>query len=385
MIYIHIPFCRSFCTYCGFYSELLCRKRQEDTVFSLFREALCNEAGVRSAGLQDGPDTLYIGGGTPSVLPPDVLASVAACLPAGGGKHGFREFTVEVNPEDIVSGGEGYVEALLAAGVNRISMGVQSFDDGILKWMNRRHSSVDAVRACGILRKACVRNISIDLIFGIPGMDGSRWMATLDRISELPGGCPEHISAYQLSVEPGSALEKLISRGRCPEVSDEECFRQYETLCRVLGEAGYRHYEVSNFALPGYEAVHNSAYWSGQPYLGLGPGAHSFCIVDGRHTRSWTRPSLEDYLSAWRLPDAESGLSVMEKEVLTPEQVDMERIMLALRTDTGLPEDELVRISSPGAAERQAASGNLVRLPDGNVRIPEDRFFVSDAIIASLV
>ena len=137
MIYIHIPFCRSFCTYCGFYSELLCRKRQEDTVFSLFREALCNEAGVRSAGLQDGPDTLYIGGGTPSVLPPDVLASVAACLPAGGGKHGFREFTVEVNPEDIVSGGEGYAEALLAAGVNRISMGVQSFVDGILKWMNQ--------------------------------------------------------------------------------------------------------------------------------------------------------------------------------------------------------------------------------------------------------
>lgn len=385
MIYIHIPFCRTFCTYCGFYSELLCRGTREDKVLQPFCKALENEFAARKSELQDGPDTLYIGGGTPSVLPFSVLQTLASLFMDEGRPHRFREFTVEVNPEDIVSGGQDYAEGLLSLGVNRISMGVQSYDDGILRWMNRRHTAGGAVEAYRILRRAGVENISLDLIFGVPGMGHGLWKETLGRILDLPGGMPEHISAYQFSVEPGSALEKMMARGRCREVGDEECRLQYMTLCEVLGNAGYRHYEVSNFALPGYEAVHNSAYWSGEPYLGLGPGAHSFRIDGDRRTRSWNRPSVEAYLSAWLSCRDDAEADIMETEELTREQAALERIMLSLRTDTGLPEPELLRLAMPGQVRKHLSAGTLTRLPDGNVRIPESGFFISDSIIADIV
>ena len=384
MIYIHIPFCRTFCTYCGFYSEQLCRNRELPESYA---EALGREYALRKHGLPDGPDTLYIGGGTPSVLPLSVLGSIVQSVSCrGDGLHEYREFTVEVNPDDIVAGGQEYVGALLSLGVNRISMGVQSFDDGILGWMNRRHDAAEAVEAFSILRCSGVRNISLDLIFGIGLMTDALWQDTLDRVLGLPGGPPEHISAYQLSVDQGSALEKLVRTGRYREPDDEFCCRQYDMLCSALRGAGYRHYEVSNFALPGHEAVHNSAYWSGSPYLGLGPGAHSYTVTDGRHVRSWNRPSVRDYVraySAGRNREADTG--IRGKEVLTEDQVKMERIMLSLRTDTGIPEAVLRQDGSPGGTDRMIAEGNLVRLPGGFVRIPEDKFFISDSIIAEIV
>ena len=351
-----------------------------------FAKALAVELSARKEEMQDRPDTLYIGGGTPSVLPLSVLSDIVTAIrDVHGAANAFREFTVEVNPEDIVSGGPEYVEALLSMGVNRISMGVQSFDDGILKWMNRRHDSSGAVMAYWILRDAGMRNISLDLIFGLPLMDDGLWNKTLDRILSLDGGLPEHISAYQLSVEEGSALEKLIGSGRCHEAADEDCSRQYDILCARLSEAGYHHYEVSNFALPGYEAVHNSAYWSGEPYLGLGPGAHSFRIDGDRRTRSWNRPSVEAYLSAWLSCRDDAETDIMETEELTQEQAALERIMLSLRTDTGLPEPELLRLAMPGQVRKHLSAGTLTRLPDGNVRIPESGFFISDSIIADIV
>ena len=215
MIYVHIPFCRSFCTYCDFYSEVASRcSADEQQKFGQFARALCREAALRADEIEDN-NTLYIGGGTPSVLPLYVFSDLLKVLAEHGHGGPFREFTVEVNPEDIVQKGEEYVHGLLELGVNRISMGVQSFDDGILRWMNRRHDSATAREAYRILEDAGVQNISIDLIFGLSQLSDDQWNETLDKALAISskGVLPQHISAYQLSVEPGSALAQLVDSG----------------------------------------------------------------------------------------------------------------------------------------------------------------------------
>ena len=386
MIYVHVPFCRSFCTYCGFYSEVApkCRKAedilQQGALMEGYAAALEAEIRTRRDDIDrvfasSDVNTLYIGGGTPSVLPLSVFERLLSAL----GRSGFSEFTVEVNPEDIVEHGPSYVEGLLKLGVNRISMGVQSFDDSTLKWMNRRHSSDQARQAYGILESAGVRNISIDLIFGLPSLTDEQWRKTLDQALHISpdGVLPKHISAYQLSVEEGSMLEKLIARGVCAEALEEECSRQYDILCDVLRSAGYNHYEISNFALPGYEARHNSAYWRHVPYVGLGPGAHSFT---GK-ARQWNIDSLASYVEAGRQGDFSE---VQGGEILRVEQMAIERVMLGLRTSDGVPEDILRENCSGKALEESLSNGNLIR-NEGVVRIPEDRFFISDSIISSII
>ena len=436
MIYVHIPFCRSFCTYCDFYSEVAakCRRaedrsRQEE-LFAQFSDALGREISQRKAEITDSFNTLYIGGGTPSVLPLSVYASLIENLAHEGIRAPFEEFTFEVNPEDIVEKGETYVTGLMNLGVNRFSMGVQSFDDGILKWMNRRHDAETAVKAYRILEDAGADNISIDLIFGLPQLSDSMWEDTLNKALEISGKgeLPRHISSYQLSVEPGSALARLVNRGVWSEASDELCTRQYQTLCEVLGEAGYHHYEISNFAQPGFEAKHNSAYWAHVPYVGLGPGAHSLLIPQ---SPSVTAPGGIGDLSAFpyshsRIPSpvaasddallipqsplvaASEGIgaisvrrkwnsqdlnayiadpqSVQEYETLDEQQLVLEKIMLALRTSAGISENFLKLHVDRSAMEQALKSGDLIpaNIP-GNLRIPESRFFISDNIVAALV
>ena len=379
MVYVHIPFCRSFCTYCGFYSEVAPKCRE--TQFEEFASALVKEIETRHQDIQGvfasgDVNTLYIGGGTPSVLPLTVFEKLLAAL----GRSKFDEFTVEVNPEDIVEKGQDYVEGLLDLGINRVSMGVQSFDDRLLKWMNRRHTSLQAVQAYRILESAGVDNISIDLIFGLPQLTDELWDDTLEKALAISsrGNLPKHISAYQLSVEEGSMLEKMISKGMCAEAPEEECRRQYEKLCRVLQQAGYEHYEISNFAMPGYQAKHNSAYWKHVPYVGLGPGAHSF--LDGK--RLWNADDLSAYLKA----GSNGGFSeIRGSETLDQEQKKIEKMMLGLRTAAGV-EEEFLRDSCTGAVLAEAlANGNLEALGNGMVRIPEDRFFISDNIISSII
>ena len=381
MIYVHIPFCRSFCTYCDFYSELAarCRRAQDELrqeeLFGSYSQALSHEIALRAGEMSDGINTLYIGGGTPSVLPLDVYKRLIHDLGAVGIKAPFEEFTFEVNPEDIVEKGEYYVEGLLELGVTRISMGVQSFDDAILKWMNRRHDSATAVRAYNILESAGVENISIDLIFGLPQLNESMWEETLKRALDISSKAvlPKHISSYQLSVEPGSALAKLMERNRWSEASDEQCTRQYDILCDTLSEAGYHHYEISNFAQEGYEARHNSAYWEHVPYVGLGPGAHSF----SNRSRQWNNPDLQAYIS--------DPLSVQEHEDLNEEQLVLEKIMLALRTSAGISEKYLREHADNEALDLALRCGDLVPSHSGKLRIPEKRFFVSDNIISKLI
>lgn len=327
-------------------------------------------------------NTLYIGGGTPSVLPLDVLRRIVDALLSSrslrrgentvGAQSPFEEFTVEVNPEDIVEKGGEYVRGLLETGVDRVSMGIQSFDDGILRWMNRRHSAAGAVEAFRILRRCGVRNISVDLIFGLSQLADDVWKDTIERALEL---APEHISAYQLSIEEGSALAKLVADGRYIEASDEQCRHQYDVLCQTLRQAGYHHYEISNFAKPGFEAVHNSAYWSRVPYIGLGPGAHSLT----GDIRSWNSQELPH-----RSPDGSLATYSRTSETLSPEDIRVERIMLSLRTDKGLEAAELYSLTDRAVINSLLSEGALEK-QGGSIRIPESRLFTSDEIIRELI
>lgn len=437
MIYVHIPFCKSFCTYCGFYSET-------SACYDRYVEALLGEIDSRKSEFDATMDvnTLYIGGGTPSVMPLPLLCRVVEALKDESGSRNFDEFTVELNPEDVIQRGEAYAEALLGMGVTRASMGVQSFDDAVLRWMNRRHDAETAVRAYRILEKSGFRNISIDLIFGLPelgpdsqtrhsdsflghsdsqpkhsdslsgrfsghrGKDGyvplldeRLWRETILRALDISasGMLPSHISAYQLSVEPDSALDGMIADGRCRETSEESCARQYEILCEELSAAGYHHYEISNFALPGMEARHNSAYWRHVPYVGLGPGAHTLSILpDGHRCRSWNSPDLKLYLETFApLGQRDTGCS--GQETLSPVQLGIENVMLGLRTSLGCPLPELVSACDRARLDSAISSGRLVPVPgsselsgleDGAAqyyRIPEKYFFISDGIISELL
>jgi len=388
-----------------------------------YRDALLKEIEARREELvshnENSPRTLYIGGGTPSVLPLSVLSSIldklydtvlccgaavdvrepvathglvngrsrpawqtaGGCLQGAGAQLGgmsgakatrcqrqsatnpdWEEFTVEVNPDDVVKGGLEYARGLRELGVTRVSMGVQSFDDSVLRWMNRRHSAGDARAAFGILREAGFDNISIDLIFGY---ESESWR---ESVAEAIALHPEHISAYQLSIEPDSALEKMVEDGRFTVADEELCRGQYDLLCSMLAEAGYEHYEISNFALPGREARHNSGYWRHCRYVGLGPGAHSF---DGERTRSWNDPDLKAYIS-----ERQTG-----SEELTEGELAEEKVMLGLRTSEGVDE---AMLAHDEILENLMASGALVEAPGGRLRIPEDHFFVSDSIITDV-
>lgn len=393
MIYVHIPFCRSFCTYCDFYSEVASGCRAE-AGYERFADAIVREIEERAGEMSDDVNTLYIGGGTPSVLPLSVFRRIVSALETAGHEGPYDEFTVEVNPDDIVEKGPAYVEGLLELGVNRVSMGVQSFDDEILRWMNRRHDSAAARKAYFILESAGVRNISIDLIFGLPQLSDRQWRDTLSYALEISsmGVLPQHISSYQLSVEPGSALAGMVSRGVWSEASEDLCARQYDVLCETLASAGYDHYEISNFARPGHAAVHNSAYWRHLPYVGLGPGAHSFSTA-GQAVRMWNNPDLNAYVNAASFTDVRCF------EELTPEQLVLEHIMLALRTSEGIDAAFLHAHADREALSRAISSGDLVSVTGNLVgvsgdlliasgdrlRIPESRFFVSDSIISELI
>lgn len=415
MIYLHVPFCGSFCTYCDFYSEI-CRSRQ---AFNEYADAVIAEIRDRRKELemnmsaQDAVNTLYIGGGTPSVLPLDVLSRIVGAVSqterlslvtepveVTTPTELFDEFTVEVNPEDIVEKGREYVRGLLALGVNRISMGIQSFNDDILRWMNRRHDAGNAVKAFHILRESGVLNISIDLIFGISQLTDETWKDTIEKALELS---PEHISAYQLSIEEGSALAKMVADGRYVEASEEQCRHQYDVLCQTLRQAGYHHYEISNFAKPGFEAVHNSAYWHRAPYIGLGPGAHSLT----GNVRSWNSQELPhrqqdetsscnpDRISSCnpdstscqtssRNPSGKLATYSRNFETLSPEDIRVERIMLSLRTDKGLKATELYSLADRAVINSLLSEGALEK-QGGSIRIPESRLFTSDEILRELI
>lgn len=376
-VYVHIPFCASFCRYCSFYSE----RCTDAAVLTRYVDALLQEI---SAADPAHFTTLYLGGGTPSLLPVDQLERIVAAVrqklfPAGS----FEEFTLEANPDDVTP---EKLAAWRRLGVNRLSIGVQSFDDAHLRWMRRRHTAAQAEDAVRMAREAGFDNLSLDLIFGFAGLTDERWTATIDRALALR---PEHLSCYQMSVEEGSTLGDEAAAGAYAPPAQETCARQYALLQQRVAAAGYLQYEISNFALPGREARHNSAYWRREPYWGFGPGAHSY---DGLRTRRWNSQDLEGYLAA--------PSQISDSETLSDTDLANEQVMLSLRTAAGLDLESLApahlaalrptldamladgrleRVPSPAASPAPAAS------PTKNgLRIPADRLFVSDSIISDL-
>ncbi len=366
-LYIHLPFCRSKCWYCDFYSRPYGRMEAEAYVIALERERDIRFPLLPWSDSASLPvwNTAYIGGGTPSVLPADLLLRVIKipCVVPGG------EYTIEANPEQVDA---QWLSFVMEAGINRVSMGVQSFDSALLDAVGRQHQPGRAMQAIEALRQSGI-NFSLDLIYGLPGQTVDGWTEALRRMLEIR---PPHFSAYLLSYEPGTRLHARLMAGKTVEASEEIAEEMYRVLCAEAAHAGYRHYEVSNFALPGCEAKHNSSYWDGTPYLGLGCSAHSFDGAD----RASNPPSVSRYvseLSAGRLP--------LEMEQLTPLDRLNDEIITSLRTSRGLllPPDAPAGLSE--AVARHLHAGSLIHLPGGHVAIPESLWLRSDAVMRDLI
>ena len=296
MLYLHIPFCKSRCAYCGFFSTTGLTPQTERT----YIKAVCNELRMREDYLPSSEyiKTIYFGGGTPSLLSADSLHTVMQTIhETYGSRLQVKEFTVECNPDDVTP---QLASTLSRLGVNRVSMGVQSFCPQILSFLHRRHHAAQVVQAIDTLRDAGIGNISIDLIYGIPGQTMDLWQSDIRQAIAL--SLP-HISSYALSYEKGTPLQRLLDRGEITQKTDDEYLQMYLTLIDTLSDAGYEHYEISNFSLPGYRSMHNSSYWSGAPYIGIGAGAHSYKGMTaspsgfGITSRQWNVSDIQQYIS----------------------------------------------------------------------------------------
>ena len=317
-IYIHIPFCNSKCAYCGFYSLPSLKLKDR------FLEALKAEIVARKDYLQgDAVNTIYFGGGTPSLLSLKEIGELLNHINAHYPVASNAEITLEANPDTLSL---EYLEGLRQLGVNRLSIGIQSFFDNDLKYLSRRHDSHHAQKCLDWAKQAGFENIGIDLIYGLPSSNADQWNKNLDIFFAY--GLP-HLSAYALTLEPNAILTKQIELGKVQPVNEEDALRDYEILCQRAAENGYLHYEISNFCKRGMYSKHNASYWFGTPYIGFGPSAHSF---DG-NSRQWNVSSVEKYCVS--VPKTVEG-SAIEKEILSPEQHYDEYVMLRLRTHWGI-------------------------------------------------
>lgn len=368
-LYIHIPFCRRKCYYCDFYSvgaRLAPWPRLVDAILQEWKERCIPD--VR---------TIYIGGGTPSTMPGEELSRLL------DGLHSLLpvdEFTVEVNPEDVT---DDLAQRLRLGGVTRVSMGIQSLNDAELAAIGRRHTADDARRAFARLRRV-FDNISVDLIFGLPGQSVASWSRTLSEVLAIR---PEHLSAYSLMWEDGTALSRMRKMGRTAPVPDETAEAMYNELRVRALEAGYEHYEISNFAQPGHASRHNSSYWDGTPYLGLGPGAHSY---DGRCTRRANPADVKAYLDRFAPPASDSHHFYTE-ENLTPEELHEEYIMTRLRRREGIDlEDYRHRFGADRTAHLLKAAAPLIatgalHCTATHLALTEAAILRSDPVILALI
>ena len=379
-LYIHIPFCASRCIYCGFYSTTLMELRDR------YVDALCQEMTLRQEALmQQGLplpflDTIYIGGGTPSQLSSQHLKKLFDHINKVFGfnkvfSNNATEVTIEMNPDDVT---EEYAHALSQLPVNRVSMGAQTFDDTRLRFLNRRHNAQQVPQAVKTLREAGISNISIDMMYGFPGETLDNWQDDITKALDLG---VEHLSAYCLMIEEGTVLYEKMRNGENKEMRecDEELERQmYYTLTERLKAAGFEHYEISNFALPGHRSRHNSSYWTDVPYIGLGAAAHSY---DGR-SRCWNVADIRQYING-----IENGSPVIEQEWLDDDSRYNDRVMLSLRTCEGIdlsllsPQDTSYLLP---LAKKYLEQGLLTR-SDNHLRLTRQGLFVSDMVISDLM
>ncbi|MBE7173875.1 MAG: radical SAM family heme chaperone HemW [Williamsia sp.] len=324
-IYIHIPFCKKACHYCNFHFSTSFSLR-EAFVAALLHEItlVSGSSPAQNAYLAlngEQIETIYFGGGTPSLLHAAELDAILTKIRSSYPVSPQAEITLEANPDDISA---CKLAEWKRSGINRLSIGVQSFLDAELQWMNRAHTAAQSLRALEASREAGFNNITIDLIYGTPGLSNEQWEQTITTAIEL--NVP-HLSCYALTVEPATALNRLIEKGKSPDVDPEKQATHFQMLVNRLEEAGYEHYEISNFAKKGMRSRHNSSYWQGSHYVGLGPSAHSFNGV----SRQWNVANNALYISS-----LQKGMLPAEVELLTPTQQLNEYIMTSLRTVEGL-------------------------------------------------
>jgi len=369
-IYIHIPFCRSRCIYCGFYSTTSLELRQR------YVETVVKEIGIRSQ--ETGVRSIYLGGGTPSQLTIPQLQQIFDAIYIYNKVEKDAEVTIEVNPDDVT---ETFAEGLATLPVNRVSMGAQTFDDVRLKFLHRRHTSSQVRKAVSLLRSAGISNISVDLMYGFPNETISDWEGDIDAAIALD---VEHLSAYCLTIEEGTELWRWLSQKKgnpsCEILPDEELERaMYEMLIDKSEAAGFEHYEISNFAKPGFYSRHNSSYWDGTPYLGIGAAAHSY---DG-NTRSWNIADIHQYIEGM-----EDGKRIFESETLDADTRYNDMVTVALRTRDGL---DLKRLSEDYRdyclrnAQRFLDDGQLQVTQAQTLTLTRKGLFVSDMIMSELM
>jgi len=368
-IYIHIPFCKQACHYCDFHFSTQMKKKDAMV------DALVKEMELRKNELGDEVvETIYFGGGTPSVLKLQELERLIQAVYDHYKVIENPEITLEANPDDLSN---NRITQLSKSPVNRLSIGIQSFFEEDLKLMNRAHN---AQEASNCIEEAVKHfdNITIDLIYGIPGMGHDRWKANIQKALDF--GLP-HISSYALTVEPKTALEKLIQKGTVPQVDDSQAQEQFHILVDVLEEHGFVNYEISNFGKSGYFSKNNTAYWQGKKYLGIGPSAHSY---DG-HSRTWNVRNNSIYIK-----QIQQGLLPSEKETLTVTDRYNEYVMTGLRTIWGVSKEKIAKEFGPSYAnylEQQSdkfIERQLLIWEDGLLRTTKQGKFLADGIAADL-
>lgn len=370
-LYIHIPYCKSKCIYCDFYST-----PQVETMEQYVQSLLC-EAELRQGEIGNQFfNTLYLGGGTPSVMPLNLLSSLINGLSKVLSFSQVEEFTIEVNPDDVT---RDYIERLRQLGVNRVSMGVQSFNDDELQAINRRHTAQQTIDAVHDIMDAGINNVSIDLIYGLPGQTLNSWKRNVEQAIGLD---VQHISAYNLSYEPGTRLWVMRKQGKVQEVSDEDCIAMHDTLVEQLKDAGFEHYEISNFARHGFRSRHNSNYWNFTPYLGLGAAAHSF---DGT-IRRYNPSSIKEYIG--KLGNGTPAF--IEEHLEWWERYD-EEVMVRLRTSDGLDSNLISKRYGDKAHDhliKQAKAfiiQGLLKQQDNIISLTPQGVMMSDNIIRNLM
>jgi oxygen-independent coproporphyrinogen-3 oxidase len=370
-IYLHIPFCRKLCYYCDFYHVI----SKDDN--SLFISALKKEADLRSNYLAGNTvSTIYLGGGTPSVLTVKEIGSVLDHLRNCFSVDKEYEITIELNPDDVTI---DYLKGLADTGINRVSLGVQSWRDEDLKMMNRRHTAAQAHDALVNLSEAGFSNISVDLIYGIPGMGTGEWASGLDKTLSFD---IKHLSAYHLTIEPGTVFNRMKEKGSLIEIDEDESTAEFNILLEKTGSAGFINYEISNFGKPGYFSIHNTNYWKQVPYLGLGPSAHSF----NGYSRQWNVKDLKKYIKA-----INSGQLLFEKEELDIKTKFNEYVMTSLRTMWGIDLEYIEKIfEKEGYDYIVNLSGKfidygLMKQDNKNLMLTNQGKMISDNIISEFI
>lgn len=370
-LYIHVPFCAMRCVYCDFFSNTDTRYKEP------YLRAIEKEMELRGEYIDDDTlETIYLGGGTPSRLSGNDLERIFNAISRRFSITEGAEITLEANPDDIRP---DYLSALRDLPINRISMGIQSFRPEDLRLLNRRHDREQAIRAVELCQAHGFTNLSIDLIYGLPGQTPEAWEENLRQAIRL--GTP-HLSAYHLTYEEGTALYKRLQAGQVEPVDEEVSVTLFHILTERMAEAGFQHYEISNFARPGFHARHNSAYWTGKPYLGLGPSAHSY----NRTSREWNVASLPLYLRG-----IESGQPATERETLDLSTRYNDFIITGLRTMWGISLDKLrtefgeALLAYCQKQARPYIQRGLLRQENDRLALSQAGILLSDGIMSELM